>query len=459
MSTTLELLAQIKNKQISTKSELNLRNEDRQVKQKGNFLKYLKKEKDMVAKLIFPAELVFEFNPLTMEPDDEYNRDNRWRLDKSFTSAALALKAFYDTNTEIKEKFLEYVGKEKWDTSDYDVLSPKDLAIFRPFRKPRMFTNDMVKIKLPSLTKQVFACDYLANFKRDKFNTPKTEDGEYPEILRIQRLYRAIAQEEYNEWEKNNAAKSDDDKTTQWSTCMNGCPISPDIPVNTALGFCIEVDNTFSPKKPLKTLTKDELNKSMYLVRLSNELKSLNESVIEKFTTSDINNDFIEIDMSVGDEEDSSERGKNTKYEKASAPLMKRENEDGESLRAEYDVLANSIRESLDTFENLETTMRKATVYNVLDEDVIQSIYVALEVDKPYESIERFLTKEIGEDFGDLLDKVYGGAADGFLADLSLGDAKEGTATKEQIELSESNVTNILKGSEEIGDFNEDISE
>lgn len=457
MTTTLELLAQIKNKEISTRSELNLRNEERQVKAKSNYLKYLKKEKDLIAKLLFPTELVFPFNPLTIEEDDDYNKVTKFRTEKSFSSIALALKSHYNENEDIKKKYMDYVGLEHWDTSDTENITQRDINAFRKFRKVRIFTNDMVKINLFTLTKKNFACDYLANFTRDDLGDPVTEDGEYPEILEIQRLYRSVAQEEYNEWEKQNSSKSEQDKKKQWLAVMGTCPISPDMPVNVALVSAIPIDSNFNPKE--KISKEEDIRNTMVLFRLSKDTKSLVESVITKFTTSDVNADFIEIDMTVGNEDDDNERGKNTKYEKASTALKNRVDDDGNHLTSDYDAICSSLKEYIDNFENLDKTVKKATVFNKINEDSIQSIYAALEVDKPYDSIERFLTDQIGKTNGNTLSRIYGGKADDFLCALTLGDAKKGTATEEQIKNSETDLRDILAEKEEVGGFSGDIED
>ena len=400
---------------------------------------------------------MFPFNPLTIEEDDDYNRTNKFRTEKSFSSIALALKTHYNENPEIKKKYMEYVGIENWETSDVEHITQRDINAFRKFRKVRIFTNDMVKINLFTLTKKNFACDFLADFTRDELGDPHTADGSYPEILEIQRLYRSVAQEEYNEWEKQNSSKSEQDKKKQWLAVMGTCPISPDMPVNVSLVSVIPIDSNFNPKE--KILKEEDIAKTMMLFRLSKDTKSLVESVITKFTTSDVNPDFIEIDMTVGNEDDDNERGKNTKYEKASTSLKNRQDDDGNKLTAEYDAICESLKNYIDDFENLDKTVKKATVFNKINEDSIQSIYAALEIDKPYDSIERFLTEPIGKSNGNTLSRIYGTRADDFLCALTLGDAKKGTATEEQIKNSETDLRDILADKEEVGGFGGDIED
>lgn len=468
MSKTLELLGNIKNKKIPTRSELNLRNKSKQVKVKNSNLPYITKEKDKCSKILFPTELVMSFNPLTMEEDEFYNRQNEFRTEKSFSSTALALKAHYESNPEIKAKFEEYANvseklkdksgvSQKWDTSDIETFTLQDMKVFDEFRELRLFTNDMVKINLPTLTKKAFPCNYLANYTRDEFGSVVTEDGEFPEILRIQQFYRAIALEEHNEWEKANTSKTDKDKKDHYLSAMSSCPIQPDVPVNTALAVEVLVNNEWEPTKSLKTYTPDELKKALVKVNASKVIRETLESILDKFKRSDLNPDFLEIDMIVGDEDDKMERGKNTKYQLATQSLTKLVDSDGNSLEEDFKVLENSFVEVMDGFENLDGMMKKATTFNIIDDALVQSVYASLDIDKPFDSIERFITKEIADKYGDIISHVYQGASDEILVNSKLGQVKSGTVTDDALAIANESIRDILKGQEEIGSFDDEV--
>lgn len=456
MSKTSELLQAIKNKSIPTKSELNLRNKDKAYRAKISRLSYLKKPKDKLAKLLFPTEFVAYLDPFTMEENETYNLNDAFRTEKTFTSTAMALKEFYNSNEEIKKKFLEYVGEESWDSSNLDEFTEEDKKVFSSFRELRLFTNDMVKINLPTLTKQPYPCDFLANYTRDELGDVVTEDGEYPKILEIQRLYRSVALEEFKEWKEANSAKSEADQKTQFRAVMGTCPIMPDIPVNVSLGIEIEVNNLWEPTKSLKSYKVEDVRNSAVIVKVNKDIKETIDSIVSKFITSDVDPDFFEIDMIVGSEDSAKERGQNTRYQLATKSLVPGANSSAED-KAKYKSFKGAFTEYFDTFEQLEASVKKATTFNVIDDNVVNNVFAALEIDKPLSSIERFITKEIAEKMGDIIDQIYGGSADEILVKAAVGELKDSAVTIEESEAFEADIRDILKEEEEISDFSYEV--
>ena len=168
---TSELMALMEKAGQKGGSELNMRSEDLQKKKRAPRIKMLKKELKKKAKELIVLEIALPFNPATGEEDEMFNPSHKFRPPVSATSAALIIKKYANESAATKERLMKRAGITEWDTSDPDTFTEQDAEVLKKYRVPRLFTINVVSVKIPAITKDR-SRDYAIKVNRD----PNTGD-------------------------------------------------------------------------------------------------------------------------------------------------------------------------------------------------------------------------------------------------------------------------------------------
>lgn len=456
-----EILNKMKNHEIDTTSTLDLRNESKQTRVKLNSLPKIKREKNEINMLLVLTEIAIPFDPFTVSVTEEYNTNRKFRPQITTESTILALKTFYNENAEQKEAFLEEAGVSEWDTSDTEHYTNEDKKVFARFRQIRKYSSLDVKIKSKSFTGQSYPCKYEANYSRDEFDNPSDANGEYPEYLKLERLYREIALEQFNVYKAKFPDASEQKLKDQYSAYMKSSPLSQDRYTNNCIAVAVpmELDSEgiLTPKEDLSTWTdKDVL---AHLRRVSwddDDIASPLKNIITKEKISDIYPSFLELQMTVLDEK--TELG----YYKAtfaSPKVALSEIESKYKVKPFWEQFNSVVTKAIDGFENLEMSVKKAMTYNKLNDESMPALYAALEVDVPYKSIEQYITDNIAQRYSDVLDHIYGsgknaGLLNDKLMEATLGDGKKSTVSESDVEKASVDAANMLNQQADL-DFDE----
>lgn len=421
-------LKQMMSGEITTKSKLNLRNESKQEKKRGARLPFLKKEKNKTSKLLILTDLSLGFDPFSGEVEkDGYNAESKFRPELSFETVALSLKKFYNENEEIKEKFLEQMGVNSWDTSNVGVITAEDLEVLDSAKKPRIFSFNMMSVVSKTLNGNERPATFRVDYSRNDIGDVIVPEGEsYPKNLEMSSFYNTIAMEKYNEWLQENQSAPDKVKDEERKKYLKENPISSDYPKNFMLMIELPL-NGENGVSGLDKMTEEQIKDALVVTPRTDALNVTLNNIRSRFKSSrDVYANFYEVDMVVGNEEDNLKRGKNTKYNNAEIKLCEMEG---------WDSFKEKLEKVIDEFENQEEIVRKTVARRVMDENTIEKVALALAEDVPLESIEPWLKDQTVERFAPIISQIYGNAADDLLMTQEIGGLEESTVNEDEKEL------------------------
>ena len=432
-----EFIAKIKSNDKKLQSTYGLRNKEKRLSVNGGRIPFFKKEKNKQAKLLIPIDYFETRNPLTLVEDDEYNKQNEFRPEDSFTSTALNLKKYYNENEDMKNRFMEIHGIEKWDTSNTDEITLEDIKALKPVRDQRILYYTVRNIKDKNITGSEFAQPYRLNHLRNDFGKFVNESGEEietPEIVKLANMYNEVFTIKYNEWLDNNKNASTEKKSSKRMEIFSDVPVSGEkrYEVIYALELPLDEESKVTGLDSIHKLTLEQLNSKLVLLRVTASLATTLKSFAVKNKKRDVYADFIEIDVSVGDEEKASDRGKNTQYTVANNALIDyREQEDNESdeqyeaakkaYKDNLPVFLDNFRKLLDDQENIEVTVTRSAVSRQLSDNLVSDLYKSLETTIPFEEIGEYLTNTIVDKYSDMLGDIYGDKANVALVKAEMG--------------------------------------
>ena len=416
-------------------SKLNMRNEDKQVKEQPRRFPHLKKEKKKKSKLLFVKEIAIPFNPVTGEAD-EFNRSKKWRPPYSVQASMKLAKGFASANPKSKETFMHYAGVKEWDVSNPDVLTETDYKIFNRYLTARIFSIPVVHVTIPTMCDNVYGKDYAVYVEID----PLTGEykGDIPIILQAHKFFIEMAYEElaeYNNKIKLGEIKHDEKQQKEArSEIFSKVLISDLHPINFSQCFEIPLNSKYNIEDPdfLNTVTAEELNRNIVLVRVNLAISDL----LSKFDGGDYESidtypEYYVADMSCpADTEVPTELGKRTTYEKEMLPL---------SSNSSYSHFREAVIDNLDNIENLEETVFRSSFVSKYDSHVEERVLTAcksiIDTKSPYftkkviESNLNFLTLALGSEMDDILAEIDCGISDKSEGNLDPNAAKKASKT------------------------------
>lgn len=424
-----EFLQKLQNNEIGTVSELKLRDENIQVKNRIKSIPRIKRDIKKKSKLLIQTELAIPFNPWTCEPDAQFNADNKFRPLMAQTTLMLVLKKFCNEHADVKAKYMKKAGVEQWDTSNSEAITATDRLVFRRYRVARKFTLPVVHINIPILTKSDFGRDYLIEVKRDP-NTGNIE-GEWPAPLSANKLYNDIAYEEIEkireENEKSPTPLNDQDLNEKIKKVYNKIPVSSDYPLNYMLAFEIPLEPDFSMKSGEITeeMTRDEIFGQMVLVKCTKEVLTAVENYENgAYNVIDVYDEFWEFDMKCPVDKglDAKEIGKGTRYEKPMVAIEKHQ-----YFKEWYEA----VRDYLDNAQDLEKIFMRSARVTKFDDSVeakfLDALKTVLDIkDNPW------LTEKVITNNADFISLVFGEEGDELIALASMSDEPEGNLNTEE---------------------------
>lgn len=421
-------------------SELNMRSEDLQTKQRVSRIPSLKKKLKKKSKILLVLDLAIPFNPETGKEDDQFNSSHKFRPPVSATSAALLAKLYANNNPEAKAVFMKRAGVTTWDTSDTDTFTTEDWTIFSRYRVPRLFTMNVVTVNIPAITKD-FARDYAIKVDRDK-NTGDVI-GKVPVALKINKLFRDKIYEQVSDFTDKcdngvynlTEQQQKDRKREMYSSN----PVSDDHPANWAEIIELPLTKNFSISADLEADSLDvakikELQvNSKYSKKLREKVSAFQAGELEVF---DKYFDFYEMDMacpSDGDEqtkEGKMQLGLNTSFDN---PAMKLSDD------ANYQKIVATIREFLDCDVDVEKEMLRSVYVSEytsdLENQLIKTLPTVLDLD------DEFCTNSVITANKDIISLAYGDdgielieEADAGVSDRNNGQLDEAASAASQKE-------------------------
>ena len=429
---TSELMALMEKAGQKGGSELNMRSEDLQKKKRAPRIKMLMKELKKKAKELIILELALPFNPATGEEDDDFNPSHKFRPPVSATSAALIIKKYANESAATKERLMKRAGITEWDTSDPDTFTEQDAEVLKKYRVPRLFTINVVSVKIPAITKDR-SRDYAIKVNRD----PNTGDivGEWPVALKVNKLFRDTEYEEVAEYqdqvEKGVINHTEDQRKKYISAIYQKNPVSDDHPANWVELIEIPLNNQFSVSAdfPLAGVSAEDVKEHRLVSRYS---KGIREKV-DSFMNGDLVKfdkyfDYIEVDMSCPNDGDPTttqgkmDIGKDTTFEKPTDRLCEVEG---------YDAFAVTAREMLDQDIDIEKSVLRSVYVSEYNEDVEKQIIAALP--SVYELDDKHCTGKVIMANKDIISLAFGDDgltaiedADAGITDKGAGSLDEG---------------------------------
>lgn len=417
---TSELMALMEKAGQKGGSELNMRSEDLQKKKRAPRIKMLKKDLKKKAKEMIVLEIALPFNPATGEEDDEFNPSHKFRPPVSATSAALIVKKFANDVLATKEKLMKRAGVTEWDTSDPDTFTEQDREVLKKYRVPRLFTINVVSVKIPAITKDR-SRDYAIKVNRDE-NTGDVI-GEWPVALKINKLFRDTEYEEVNDYRAKidcgEINHTEDQQKKYISAIYQKNPVSDDHPANWVELIEIPLNKQFSISSdmPLDSVTADDIKEHRLVSRYS---KGIREKV-ESFMGGDLVKfdkyfDYIEIDMSCPNEGDTStaqgkmDLGKDTTFDKPTDRLFEQEG---------YDNFAEKTREMLDNDIDIEKSVLRSVFVSEYNADVEKQLIAALP--SVYELDNEFCTEKVLLANKDIITTAFGSEGMELIEDADAG--------------------------------------
>lgn len=418
-------------------SELNMRSEELQERNRVKRIPSVSKGLKKKARLLLMLEVALPFNPMTGEEDDTFNSSCKYRPPVSATSAALLIKNIANDVEKTKALLMKRAGVTEWDTSDPDTFTETDRKIFSKYRVPRLFSINVVSVNIPAITKD-YSRDYAIKVNRD----PNTGDiiGEWPVALKINKLFRDKCYEEIADYEKkieSGELKHTDDQQREFrQNVYSRNPVSDDHPANWAEIIEIPLTNKLdiSADCDLTTMTDKGIKDLQRTMRYSKKLKTL----VEQFTSGDLEKfdkyfDFYEMDMVCpveGDENSKKgkmEIGQNTTFEKASEKLVD---------QAGYDNFAGALRDYIDADIDIEREVLRSVYVSEYNEAVERQLIASL--DTVFNLTDPFCTEKVLQANRDIISAAFGDAgimlleeADAGVSDKDAGDLDEDQAKTE----------------------------
>lgn len=413
-------------------SELNMRSEDLQKKQRVARIPSLKKKLKKKSKTLLVLDLAIPFNPETGEEDEVFNPSHKFRPPVSATSAALMVKSYANGCEKTKQVLMKRAGVADWDTSDIDSFTETDRKIFAKYRVPRLFTINVVSVNIPAITKD-FTRDYAIKVDRDK-NTGEII-GEPPIALKINKLFRDKIYEQIQEFDEQCASGllnlTDKQKGERKQAMHSSNPVSDDHPANWAeiielpltQKFAISGDIDFSEITG-KDIKEYQVN-TKYSKNLRAKVASFMNGELEIF---DKYFDFFEMDMSCpteGDDQTKSGKmqiGLNTNFDNPAIKLVDTPN---------YEKLVTAIRDFLDQDMDVEKEILRSVFvsdYNdELESQLLRSLKTVFELDDPY------CTEKVIMQNADIISIAFGdeGLAAIEEVDAGVSDRKTGALDEE----------------------------
>ena len=407
---------EMKEKGENGTSKYKLRNEDSQVKNRVARIPKLKKDLKKKSKLIVILELAVPFNPMTGVADDDYNPNNKFRPLKSATTVALMLKGSANANTDVKAAFMSRAGVEDWDTSALDTLTKEDIAIFKKYRVPRIFSFPVVKINIPAMTGE-FGRDYTIDVEVD----PQTGEivGELPLVLQADRFFNAMAFEELKEFQEKIDKKllvltDKQQKDYKRDNIFSKNPLSDVHPSNWLMMSEIPLTNdyTVSADAEIATATKEAVAKSMVISKQNKSLGiAIGKYLSGEYQKFDKYFDYFELDMACPTEGATpAEVGLNTTYEKPTDSF-------GDTTGVEkYNA---ALVEHLDDSDKLEDIIVSSVRIPAYGDEVENQLCTALE--SVIDIDNKYLTQEVIKRNKDFINIALGEKGAGLLLDVDMG--------------------------------------
>lgn len=432
-----DFLAKLKSSEVDTKSKL--RNENKQTREGSSRVPFFKKEKGKQCKLLLLTDMALPFNPFTGKADETYNSENKFRPESSFSTTLLALKRYYEkdeTGKQVKELIVERFGVPSWDTSKLDEITEEDFKLWRQYRYARISTHNMITIVSPTLHGNTYGANYRVNFERDEYGDVVTADGNYPEILTINQMYMSALLEKYNEWEEENSQLPEKDKKEKKRSILSDLPVSKDQPRNFIFGIDLKL-NSNSEVDGIDRLNAEELRNRLVVVQINKKIETAINAVLKTQVKRDIYPDFLEIEVTVPDEENAATRGQNTTYGTPVEALAKMDPE-------VYTKFYNDVVTMIDSFKRQDVVLTKSAARREIKEDTVDKICEALAIDMPFESIAGYLKEGALERYCTTISAIYGDQADDLLVSLEAGEAEEDSVTDEDIKIANQDISDIM---------------
>lgn len=428
-------LEKIKSGEVHTTSKYALRDESAQVKFRGLQIPKFQRDKSTNWKLLTLTELAAPFNPVALD-DEGISEECKFRPEQSFTTVAGAIKLACQNDSELKEKVMNKLGLEDWDTSSTEITK-EDIDKLTKIRVPRVFSFNVISIISQIMNNTTFACDYKVNWEVDELGEVK---GEYPTLLKVNSLFLTSLLEEYKEWETANASKSEKDKKEQKATFLKRNPVGNDRPKNYVICVRIPLDNAMKVKEEVYSWTAEDVKKNLVHMVYSGDFKTNTEALVTTYKeTRDLYADFLEIDVRVGDEEDKGARALNTQYVNSEFKLRE---------LPKADKILAAITECVDSIENLEGTMIKATRLRTMDESNEAKLLESLGREFDIKTLK--ITEQLVTRYGDIISDIWGNDGDEAIMLADCGMADEGTVTESEVFATKKDLREILSDDSEI---------
>ena len=414
-----DLLQELKEKGKDATSEFRLRNEDIQSKDRTARIPKIKKELKKKDKLVVPTELAIPFNPVTGEPDDTYNPANKFRPIMSTTALALMLKELANRNEATKNAFMRRAGVEVWDTTNVSELTKEDMAIFKKYRVPVIYTLPVVNIDIPAMT-GTYGRDYTIDVERDPISNALKNPEDEPMVLKANRFFRDLAYEEVADYQKkiDDGIIKDTEKVQKdtKSKIFGRNPVSDDHPSNWLICLDLPLINTYALNTEAGInyagMTEDDIRGALGLIRLNKQLKeSISKYQSGEWTKFDRYFDYWEIDMSCPAEGNTpAEIGQSTTY---AAPV--------EELKSSeyFEKINDAMLKYLDNRQDVEKVFLASVRISPYNEQVERQLVSALS--SAIDTENKWLTKEVIKRHADFLTIVLGEKADTLLLDCEMG--------------------------------------
>lgn len=435
-----DLLSELKEKGKDATSEFRLRNEDIQSKDRTARIPKIKKELKKKDKLVIPTELAIPFNPATGEPDDTYNPACKFRPIKSATTVALMLKELANRSEVTKSAFMHRAGVETWDTTNVSELTKEDIAIFRKYRVPVIYTLPVVNIDIPTMTGN-YGRDYTIDVERDPISNALKDPEHEPMVLKANRFFRDLAYEEVADYQKkiDDGILKDTEKVQKdtKSAIFGKNPISDDHPANWLICIDLPLINTYALNTEAGVnyagMSADEVRGTLGIIRLNKQLKeAISKYQSGEWIKFDRYFDYWEVDMSCPTEGSTpAEIGQGTTYGYPVEELQSSEY---------YQQINKAIIDYLDDRQDVEKVFLASVRIAPYDEQVERQLVSALS--SAIDTDNKWLTKEVIKRHADFLTIVLGEKGDMLLLDCEMDDDSRAdgvldeTKAKEEYDLS-----------------------
>lgn len=447
-----EFLNQMRSGELEGGSEYMLRNELAQEKSRVKNIKKVTREFKKMDKFLIPMELAFPFNPGSGKPDEKYNMENKFRPLMSAESAALMMKGLANENEALKNELLRRAGMKAvnaegettWDTTNIEVLSELDEKVFRSYRVIRTFTMHVIGVRDKRITGQDFLKEYKISVDRDSLGQIQ---GKMPWALQVNRFFSQLRHNQVTELKAARQAAidgkdytiklmpeslkrydlstiKDEDFTAICKEIYQNTPVTDDYPVNYLVVYDLAMDGEGLLKDmgSYENLTKEDLDKTMRLLKISFEIKKALDKFVEgTYKSYDTNFNFIEMDMSCPSEDEVKDPNKDrgiaagTTYQNAIKPLYFEQL----SKFKHFARLKDVVREHQDESQDLEKRFMVSTYTRDFTKEIESQI---LEVVGESEEIESpYLTQDVIRINKDLITKAFGKAGDMLVSAEEIG--------------------------------------